>query len=104
ALVGLALLLGFALPPLVQLRDVPALRVMRRELAAPRPATLASYVAGFAVVCALLVWQAGDLKLGVYVVGGFAAALVVFFVVAYGALSIVSRMKAARELRRHLRA
>jgi putative ABC transport system permease protein len=104
ALVGLALLLGFALPPLVQLRDVPALRVMRRELAAPRPATLASYVAGFAVVCALLVWQAGDLKLGVYVVGGFAAALVVFFVVAYGALRIVSRMKAARELRRHLRA
>ncbi|HYX63813.1 MAG TPA: FtsX-like permease family protein [Burkholderiales bacterium] len=104
ALVGLALLLGFALPPLVQLKNVPALRVMRREMNVPRPATLASYGAGFATVCALLVWQAGDLRLGAYVVGGFAAALAVFFVTALAALTILSRLKMARQLRRHLRA
>ena len=103
ALVGLALLLGFALPPLVQLKNVPALRVLRRELEAPRPAALASYAAGFLAVCALLVWQAGDLKLGAYVVGGFAAALAVSFVVALLALRLLSRLRFARELRRHLR-
>lgn len=104
ALVGLALLLGFALPPLVQLRNVPALRVMRREVDAPRPAAAATYAAGFATVCALLVWQAGDLKLGAYVVGGFAAALAVFFALSLLVLKAVSRLKTARELRRHVRA
>lgn len=104
ALVGVALLLGFALPPLVQLKNVPALRVMRRELEAPKPGTAAAYAAGFAVVGGLLVWQAGDLQLGGYVVGGFAAALAVFFVAAYIVLKLVSRFKVARELRRHVRA
>jgi putative ABC transport system permease protein len=104
ALVGLALLLGFALPPLLQLKDIPAVRVMRRELDAPRPNTVIAYAAGLATVCALLVWQAGDLKLGVYVVGGFAAALVVFFAVAFVVLKILSLAKAGRNLRRHLRA
>jgi putative ABC transport system permease protein len=103
ALVGLALLLGFAVPPLMQLRDVPALRVMRRELGAARPAALAAYAAGFATLCALLVWQAGDAKLGATVVGGFAAALAVFFAVAYLVLRFLSRFAFARELRRHVR-
>ena len=35
-LVGLVLLLGFALPPLMQLKNVPALRVIRREAGSPR--------------------------------------------------------------------
>jgi putative ABC transport system permease protein len=104
ALVGLALLLGFALPPLVQLKNVPALRVMRREVDAPRPAAAAAYAVGFATVCALLVWQAGDLKVGAYVVGGFAVALVVFFAAAFAVLKFASRFKAGRELRRHVRA
>lgn len=103
ALVGLALLLGFALPPLVQLKNVPALRVMRRELDAPRPSAALAYGAGFAVVCGLLVWQAGDLKLGAYVVGGFAAALLVFFAVSLACLRLLARLRIGRELRRHVR-
>ena len=62
---GLVLLLGFALPPLVQLRNVPALRVIRREAGAPRRATLAVYALGLGALAALLVWQAGDLILQV---------------------------------------
>ncbi len=87
-LVGLALLLGFALPPLLQLKDVPAVRVMRREAGQPKGGALAAYAAGFAALAALLVWQAGDLKMGAYVVGGFAAAVLVFFAVSWAALRI----------------
>jgi len=45
--VGLVLLLGFALPPLVRLKNVPALRVMRRETA-PSANYYLSYLVGAA--------------------------------------------------------
>ncbi len=92
-LVGLVLLLGFALPPLVQLKNVPAVRVLRRESGAPKGGTLAAYAAGLVSLGALLVWQAGDLKLGLYVVGGFAAAVAVFFLIAWASLKLVTSQR-----------
>ncbi|MGH8687386.1 MAG: ABC transporter permease [Burkholderiales bacterium] len=97
-LVGLVLLLGFALPPLVQLRNVPAVRVIRRESGAPRADALAAYVAGATCLTALLLWQAGDLRLGLYVVGGFGAAAAIFVAVAFAALQAVSSSVVARRL------
>jgi len=85
-LTGLALLLGFALPPLMQLRNVPAIRVLRREVGLPRQATLLAYGAGLGVLGALLVWQSGDVKLGLVVLGGFAGAFVFFGAAAYATL------------------
>jgi len=73
-LVGFVLLVGFAAPPLLQVKDVPAVRVIRRESGPPRVSALATYGAGFAAAAALLVWQAGDAKLGFAVIGGFAGA------------------------------
>ncbi len=96
--VGLVLLLGFALPPLVQLKNVPAVRVIRREAGAPRGGTLAIYAAGLVALSALLVWQAGDLRLGLYVIGGFGVAVLVFAAVAFGALRAVSASAVARRL------
>ena len=96
--VGLVLLLGFALPPLVQLKNVPAVRVIRREAGAPRGGTVAIYAAGLAALSALLVWQAGDLRLGLYVIGGFGVAVLVFAAVAFGALRAVSASAVARRL------
>ena len=93
-LVGLVLLLGFALPPLVQLKNVPAVRVLRRETGRASTASFASYAVGAAALAALLVWQAGDLKLGLTVVGGFAAAVVVFFVVAWILLKVLTGKRA----------
>lgn len=84
--VGLVLLLGFALPPLLQLKNVPALRVIRREVGVPKTSAIGGYLAGFAALAGLLVWQAGDAKLGLIVLGGFAAAFVLFAGVGFVAL------------------
>jgi putative ABC transport system permease protein len=94
-LVGLVLLLGFALPPLVRLKNVPAVRVMRRETEL-NASSYFSYLAGAAAFGGLLVWQAGDPKLGGYVAGGFAAAVLVFFAVAWAALRLLTRPGVAR--------
>ncbi len=89
-LVGLVLLLGFALPPLLQLKNVPAVRVIRREGGAPKGSALAAYALGMAVLAALLIWQAGDLALGGYVVGGFTVAVLVFFALSWFFLRLLT--------------
>ena len=73
---GVALLLGFALPPLVALKRVPTLRVLRRELGAPRGTGLAAYALAALVIAALILWKARELTLGLIVLGGFVAALI----------------------------
>ena len=89
-LVGLVLLLGFSLPPLVQLKNVPAVRVIRRESGAAKGGTVAVYLAGLLALSGLLVWQAGDLKLGLTVVGGFGVAVALFGAVAWLGLRFLS--------------
>ena len=96
ALVGLTLLLGFALPPLLQLKNVPAVRVIRRESGNPKGSTLLAYALGFATLAALLIWQSGDVKLGLTVVGGFSAAVVVFIGLAWAVLRAMSSAPAMR--------
>ena len=96
ALVGLTLLLGFALPPLLQLRNVPAVRVIRRESGTPKGGVVLAYAFGLAALVTLLLWQAGDLKLGVTVVGGFGAAVVAFIGIAWVVLRAASTPGAMR--------
>jgi putative ABC transport system permease protein len=60
---GMLLLLGFALPPILQLRNVPHNRVIRREQEPPQALALATYGLGIAAFVVLLLWQAGDVKL-----------------------------------------
>lgn len=90
ALVGLTLLLGFALPPLLQLKNVPAVRVIRRESGNPKGTTVLAYALGFGTLAALLLWQSGDVKLGLTVVGGFSAAVLAFIGLAYVVLRAAS--------------
>lgn len=75
---GLTLLLAFGLPPVLQLAQVPPLRVIRRDVGNLRPASLAVLVVGMLGFAALLVAASSDLQLGLIAVGGFAGAVVVF--------------------------
>ncbi len=75
---GMALLLGFAFLPLWQLKSVSPLRVIRRELGAPEAGVGLLYASGGAVLCGLFLWQAGSLKLGLTVLAGLMAGLLLF--------------------------
>lgn len=77
-LVGLVLLVGFALPPILNLRSVPALRVLRRDIGLSNSHSLAGYLMGLAALSLLFIWKAQDLKLGLYIVAGFILAIVIF--------------------------
>jgi putative ABC transport system permease protein len=72
---GLALLFGFALPPLVALSRVPPLRVLRRDLGLPQAGGLLAYAIGAATIGSLVLWQAQDLKTGAIMIGGITALL-----------------------------
>jgi len=82
---GFVMLLGFALPPLVALGRVPALRVLRRDLGMPGGLSWLGYVAGFAAVAALVYWHTREIKMASIVLGGIAGAGVVSALIA-GAL------------------
>lgn len=88
-LTGVALLLGFAMPPMLQLRAVPALRVLRRELGPPARGAVLSYLAGAAVLCGLFLWQAGDAKIAFIVLAGLGGvSLAAWLLVALAALRL----------------
>ena len=90
---GTLLLLGFALPPLIQLAGVPPIRVIRREVGDPKPATLLAYALGAGVLVALIVWQARDVRLGAVAAAGFSAALGASALLTYGVLKLLARMR-----------
>ena len=86
---GLTLLMAFGLPPILQLVQVPPLRVIRREVGTPRPASLAVLLVGLSGFAALLIGFSRDLKLGLWVAGGFLGASVVFALLGWGALRLL---------------
>lgn len=95
AVIGFVLLLGFTLPPLLRLRSVSTLRVLRRDLAPAEPLSALAFLLGMVALAALIVWQAGDIKLGSIAVGGFAATLAVAALAGYVLIQLVTRMRGA---------
>jgi putative ABC transport system permease protein len=94
-LAGMLTLFGFSLPFLLRLKDVPALRVLRREIGPPKRVSVFGFGLGIAAVSGLLVWQAGEITLGAYVLSGLAGA------VALASLLALSMVSALRRLRAH---
>ena len=89
--IGLTLLVAFGLPPVLQLAQVPPLRVMRRDVGALRPASLAVLGLGVAGFAALLLAVSSDLTLGLIAVGGFAGAVALFALLSWGAVRLLRR-------------
>jgi len=92
-LVGLTLVVGFALPPLLRLKRVPTIRVLRREWSGSEPASVGAYVLGALVLAALMLWMAGELRLGLIVLAGFLVALGFFALMARLMLAVLGRLR-----------
>lgn len=90
--VGLVLVLAFALPPLMQLRRVPTVRVIRRELGAPELGAVGAYGLGAAALVGLMFWLAREPKLGAWVAGGFVVATLVFSLIAWAFVRLLGRL------------
>lgn len=91
--VGLIVLFAFAAPPVLALRRVPALRVLRRDLGGVEASAVAVSMLGLGALAALLWWKAGSVKLGAAMLGGM---LGTFIVLALLALLLVSVLKRVR--------
>ena len=89
--VGFTLLLGFGAPPVLQLSRVPPLRVIRREMGALKPASIAVLLAGALGFTSLLLAASSDLKLGLIAVGGFALAMALFAVLSWLSVWLLRR-------------
>ena len=86
---GLTLLFAFGLPPVLQLAQVPPLRVIRRDVGNLRPASLAVLGLGIAGFAALLMVASSDWTLGLIAVGGFAGAVLLFASLSWVAVKLL---------------
>ena len=91
--VSLLVLMAFGAPPVLALRKVPALRVIRRDLDAAEPSAWLVALAGLGGLAALLWWQAGSVVVGTAMLAGFAAAFLVLALLAWGLVLTVRALR-----------
>lgn len=91
--VGLTVLLAFGVPPVLALRRVPALRVLRRDLDPTEPSAWVVAFAGFAGLALLLWWKAGSATLGLAMLIGIVATLAVLAGLAWLLIALLRRVR-----------
>jgi len=92
--VGIVLVVGFVVPPLLRLKSVPTVRVLRREWGSVEPLSFASYLVGLACLAGLMFWMAGEVRLGAVVLGGFMVAVAVFALIGQALLGMMASLSA----------
>ena len=91
--VGLVVLMAFGAPPVLALRRVPALRVLRRDLDPTEPSAWAVAAVGLGGLSALLWWKAGSPELATAMLIGIVATLAVLSLLAWGLIALVRRLR-----------
>jgi putative ABC transport system permease protein len=83
---GLIILAGFGMPPVLALARTAPIRVLRRDLGAAPVSSRIIYGVAIASIAALLIIQTGDLELSGYVLGGTAGGAILL---AAGAAALI---------------
>jgi len=91
--VGMIVLLAFGAPPVLALRRVPALRVLRRDLDPTEPSAWLVALTGFVGLGALLWWKAGSATLGTAMLLGILGTLAVLALLAWLMILLVRRLR-----------
>jgi len=93
-LTAFAALLGFALPTVLRLKQVPPLRVLRRDLGHDVFRGGSLYVAALAMIFLLMWWQAEDLRLAAMVGAAVLGTLALLALLAWGLVRGLRRLRA----------
>ena len=90
---ALFILVGFALPDLIQMGKTPVLRVLRQDVEPPPIRYGISYLAGVLAVLALLQWMVQDIKLVVGIAAGTAGTFAVLGVAGWLLVKATGRFR-----------
>lgn len=91
--VAAVLLGGFAMPALLRLGKVSTLRVLRRELGPPAAGLVGSRLTGLIALSGLMLWVAGDWRLGAWSIGGLAGSAIVSLGIARSAVWLLGHVR-----------
>jgi len=92
---ALAILVGFALPPMLQLKRVPPARVLRRNLEPPPLRYSVSYGLALAALLGVLYWLVRDGRLVAWVAAGVGGTLAVLSGAGWLLVRLAGRMRGA---------
>jgi putative ABC transport system permease protein len=90
---AMVLLVGFALPSLIQLRNTPPLRVLRHDVMPPAPSRILVGGLSLAAVATLLYRSVGDPVMLVIVLGGIIAIAAALYLVGRGLVAVLGRFR-----------
>jgi putative ABC transport system permease protein len=90
---ALLLLSGFALPSMLQLSRVPAIRVLRRDIGPPPLGVMLAYGPAVLAIAMLVYWVVGDPRLALWFLLALAVALLVLALAGWLLVSIVGRLR-----------
>ena len=90
---AMVLLVGFALPSLLQLRNTPPLRVLRHDVMPPAPSRILVSGLSLAAVATLLYRSVGDPAMLVIVLGGIIVIAATLYLVGRGLVAALGRFR-----------
>ncbi len=90
---ALLLLVGFALPSMLQLARVPAIRVLRRDIGPPPLGVMLAYGPAVLAIGLLIVWVTGDVRLSLGFMVALGLAMLTLALVGWLLVSMVGRLR-----------
>jgi putative ABC transport system permease protein len=90
---ALLLLTGFALPSMLQLARVPAIRVLRRDIGPPRLGTLLAFGPAVLAIVMLIQWVTGDVRISAGFVIGLALSLGALALAGWALVALTGRLR-----------